>query len=156
MICIKQRDQNVDVQQRPHGSHAFLIDQFSDVIESDHVAAPGENRHCIFRPFRDRCCRQRPSSEGGNHFACRGLLFYCEFLGSLKNVVVDVDCGAHASDDSASNRLSIYRGGEACSLSVARKLSTFFVFFVSLCKTSPLPENVAQRRGYNGVGNAAF
>jgi hypothetical protein len=35
MICIKQRDRNVDVQQRPHGSRAFSLDQFSDGIESD-------------------------------------------------------------------------------------------------------------------------
>ena len=32
----------------------------------------------------------------------------------------------------------------------------FFVIFDSFCKTSRSPKNVAQRRGYNGIGNAAF
>ena len=51
MICIQQRDENIDIQRRSHRSDALLLHPFSEVIESDHVTAARENRDGILRPL---------------------------------------------------------------------------------------------------------
>lgn len=48
VICIEQRNEKINVEQCSHGSDAFLIHQFPDVIESNHVATAGKNRHSVF------------------------------------------------------------------------------------------------------------
>ena len=83
-------------------SDALLLHQLPDVIECDHVSPSGKNWHSI--PCSFRCARGCESAPGklGNNSTRGGLFLGRELLGRLEDIIIDINCSAHASDAIAS------------------------------------------------------
>src|SRR5437899_7523372 len=74
------------------------------MIECDHVPPSWKNWHSV--PCSLRCAGGRESAPGklGNNATRGGLFLGCELLGRLEDIIIDIDCSAHASDAIASHR----------------------------------------------------
>src|SRR6266480_2228466 len=77
---------------------ALLLHQLPDVIECDHVPPSWKNWHSV--PCSFRCAGGRESAPGklGNNATRGGLFLSGEFPGRLEDIIIDINCGAHASD----------------------------------------------------------
>jgi hypothetical protein len=81
---------------------ALLLHQLPDVIECDHVSPSGKNWHSVPCSFRCASTCQGAPGKLGNNSTRGGLFFGCELLGRLEDIIIDIDCSAHASDAIAS------------------------------------------------------
>src|SRR6266480_6080066 len=82
---------------------ALLLHQLPDVIECDHVPPSWKNWHSV--PCSFRCAGGRESAPGklGNNATRGGFFLGGELPGRLEDIIIDINCGAHASDAIASH-----------------------------------------------------
>src|ERR1043166_30099 len=126
----------------------LLLHQLSGVIERDHVSPSGKDWHSI--PCSFRCARGCESAPGklGNNSTRGGLLLRCELLGCLEDIIIDINCSAHASDAIASSGYVKTRP-RLC-------LFTLSVLLLSNCGVTGDPKLIGRRHDIARRNTAAF
>jgi hypothetical protein len=106
MVGIKQRDDDIHVQQGAHRSNSFLIHQILDAFKRHHFAARSQQRNAAARAERFFLLRgwsgQTTPRQSGNNFSRRAAFALRKFLGGLQHIVLNVQSRSHASDAIAS------------------------------------------------------
>jgi hypothetical protein len=98
MIGIKERDQNIDVEQRAHSVRILFSEAVDLLICDDTASALERHEACDCLPGTDRLgvdgC-ECTAGQLGQNGACRSIRPSREALGCLQNVIVDFQSGTH-------------------------------------------------------------
>jgi hypothetical protein len=107
VIGVEQGDQHVNIQEGPHGSDALLVHEASDEFRCPHRTPTGKqwNTGPLLGGRSRDAGMNSLSRKVGKYFSRRDLSRLCQFLGCLKDIVVNGQCSSHTFDVTTSDAL---------------------------------------------------